>query len=457
MPEERDDGRALDRFWDALVAGRGDEAAHAIVPETSETVRAFQTLARTSPEKASCDRVDRAVFAAIERAATKPRLAPAPDELVVMTAPSHAFGANGSGTPASLQVTRRRWLGWGGASGAVLASAALVLLVLMGSVALFGGSLNQQREEGEQAMLPALAGSLEPVWTWAGGPSVSSLYGLGIDPHGNLWVSDANYDRFQILAPDGAYVETWGIPGDAEGEFEFYSPYTDFGTPYGDVAFDAAGNIYVIDTGNFRVQKFAPDRTFLLAWGSEGEGDGQFLGASNIAVAGDGAVYVADETRNDVQKFDGQGRWLATIGSEGEEAGQFRIPAGVAVDAAGDIWVADFGNNRIQRLSPDGEPLDAWGRAGRDEGELNGPSDVAVDALGRVYVADTFNHRLQVFAEDGWFLAEVGSSRGSGPDVKPLPYVSGVVVTTDGVVVAAHRNGVEAYRLLLPAGDVLMN
>jgi hypothetical protein len=78
---------------------------------------------------------------------------------------------------------------------------------------------------------------------------------------------------------------------------------------------------------------------------------------------------------------------------------------------------------------------------------------MAVDTLGRVYVADTFNHRLQVFAEDGRFLAEVDSSPGSGP----LPYVAGVVVTTDGVVVAAHQGGVEAYRLLLPAGDELMN
>jgi sugar lactone lactonase YvrE len=452
MPDERDDGRALDRFWNDLVAGRGDKAAHAIAPETSETVRAFQTLAQASPEKASCDRVDRAVFAAIERTGAQPQLASVPDELVVTTAPSHTFGTNGSGTPASLQATSRR-LGWGGASGAVLASAALVLLTLVGSYVLFGGSLRPQGEESQHTMLPALAGTLEHVWTSAGGPPVSSPYGLGIDPQGDLWVSDASNDRFQILAPDGTYVETWGTPGDAEGEFEFYSPHTDFGTPYGDAAFDAAGNIYVIDTGNFRVQKFAPDRTFLLAWGSEGEDDGQFLGAGSIAVGGDGTVYVADETRHDVQKFDGQGRWLATIGSEGYEAGQFRVPAGVTVGAGGDIWVADFGNNRIQRLSPDGEPLDAWGILGGAEGELNGPSDVAVDTLGRVYVADTFNHRLQVFAEDGRFLAEVDSSPGSGP----LPYVAGVVVTTDGVVVAAHKGGVEAYRLLLPAGDELMN
>lgn len=449
MPDELDDGRALDRFWSDLAAGRGDDRGGGLASETRETVRAFQTLARTRPPTASRSRVDRDVFAAIEQRAGAGRHGLAPDTLVILESPERVFAANGAGHPISVRTASRRRPGW---SGAMLASAALVLLMLMGSVALFGGSLNQQREEDEQAMLPALAGSLEPVWTWAGGPSVSALYGLGIDPQGDLWVSDANNDRFQILAPDGTYLETWGIPGDAEGEFEFYSPHTDFGLPYGDVAFDAAGNIFVIDTGNFRVQKFAPDRTFLLAWGSEGEGDGQFLAAGSIAVAGDGMVYVADETRHDVQKFDGEGRWLATIGSEGEEAGQFRIPAGVAVDAAGDIWVADFGHNRIQRFSASGEPLSAWGNLGTREGELNGPSDVAVDALGRVYVADTFNHRLQVFAKDGWFLAEVGSSPGSGS----LPYVSGVVVTPDGVVVAAHRNGVEAYRLLLPAGDELM-
>ena len=88
---------------------------------------------------------------------------------------------------------------------------------------------------------------------------------------------------------------------------------------------------------------------------------------------------------------------------------------------------------------------------------MDGPNDMAVDTLGRVYVADTFNHRLQVFAEDGRFLAEVGSSPGSGPGSGSLPYVAGVAVTTDGVVVAAHNGGVEAYRLLLPAGDGLMN
>jgi DNA-binding beta-propeller fold protein YncE len=366
----------------------------------------------------------------------------------------HHFGANGASKPvfpkAEALPPRPHW--WA-QIGAQIATAALVLVILVGSIVAFGGSLRQQGEESQHAMLPALAGSLEYLWESAGGPDLlATSYGIGIDPAGNIWVSDTQRDRFQILAPDGTYVETWGTPGDGEGEFEFYSPHTAFGTPYGDVAFDGAGNIYVADTGNFRVQKFAPDRTFLLAWGSEGEGDGQFLVAASIAVGGDGTIYVADETRHDVQKFDGEGRWLGTIGSEGDDAGRFHYPAGIAVDAAGEIWVADFGNDRIQRLSADGEPLDVWGRSDRLPGELNSPNDVAVDALGRVYVADQYNHRLQVFAKDGRFLAEIGNSPGSGS----LPFVWSVAVTTDGVVVAAHKGGVKAYRLLLPAGDELM-
>jgi DNA-binding beta-propeller fold protein YncE len=453
MPDARDDGEELDRFWNDLIAGRRDERGYAAAPDASGTVRAFQAMAKTPPSTKSHDRVDHVVFAAVERKATRRGSWLPADEGAVPAHRSHHFGANGASEPVVLKAEaippRPHW--WV-PTGAQIAMAGLVLGILVGSMVAFGGPWRQQEEESQHAMLPALAGTLERVWTSAGGPPVNFPYGLGIDPQGNIWVSDADNDRFQILAQDGAFVEMWGTPGDGEGEFEFYSSHTDFATSYGDVAFDTAGNIYVIDTGNFRVQKFAPDRTFLLAWGSEGEGDGQFLAAGSIAVGGDGTVYVADETRNDVQKFDGEGRWLGAIGSEGEDAGQFRYPAGVAVDAGGDIWVADFGNNRIQRLSADGEPLDVWELYGRAEGELARPNDVAIDALGRVYVADTFNHRLQVLAEDGRFLAEIGNS----PDSWGLSYVASVAVTTDGVVVAAHNGGVTAYRLLLPAGDELM-
>lgn len=211
----------------------------------------------------------------------------------------------------------------------------------------------------KSAVAPDAVGELAFLWESEGGPDpLSHPYGLGIDPEGNLWVVDGDNDRFQILAPDGTHLETWGTPGAEEGEFEFFTPASGFGVPYGDVAFDAEGNIYVADTGNQRVQKFAPDRSFLLAWGSEGKDDGQFVSPSGIAVGLDGTVYVSDEKRGDVQMFDADGRFLATIGSFGSDPGEFDSALGVAVDEAGIVYVSD--NSRVQALRlvlPQGDAL----------------------------------------------------------------------------------------------------
>ena len=106
--------------------------------------------------------------------------------------------------------------------------------------------------------------------------AISSAYGVGVDPQGNVWVADRE-DRFHIVAPDGAYLDLWGTSGSGQGEFEFLSRNAPVSRSYGDVAFDTEGNIYVADTGNSRIQKFASDRTFLTSWGGEGENDGQFL------------------------------------------------------------------------------------------------------------------------------------------------------------------------------------
>ena len=69
------------------------------------------------------------------------------------------------------------------------------------------------------------------------------------------------------------------------------------------MATDSAGNVYVADNGNDRVQKFSSTGAFITEWGGSGSGDGQFSTPCGIAVDSVGSVYVTEYASNRVQKF----------------------------------------------------------------------------------------------------------------------------------------------------------
>ncbi len=105
---------------------------------------------------------------------------------------------------------------------------------------------------------------------------------------------------FGTLGPNSplALDRKWGGYGTANGQFK--NPAS--------VATDGAGNVYVADSGNHRIQKFGPSGTFIAKWGrnggagSSGSGNGEFYNPTGIATAGSD-VYVADSGNNRVQKF----------------------------------------------------------------------------------------------------------------------------------------------------------
>jgi DNA-binding beta-propeller fold protein YncE len=57
---------------------------------------------------------------------------------------------------------------------------------------------------------------------------------------------------------------------------------------------DSSGNIYVVDTRNYRIQKFSPDGTFIRQWGSTGCGQDQFLIAHDLKIDSSDNVYISD-------------------------------------------------------------------------------------------------------------------------------------------------------------------
>ena len=79
----------------------------------------------------------------------------------------------------------------------------------------------------------------------------SNPYGITADQAGNIYVVDTNNNRIQKFDSDGNFINTWGNSGYAKGQFN---------RPFG-IAADQAGNIYVADTNNNRIQKFGKDAT----------------------------------------------------------------------------------------------------------------------------------------------------------------------------------------------------
>jgi len=206
------------------------------------------------------------------------------------------------------------------------------------------------------------------------------------------------------------YAGQWGSLGVGSGAFF---------QPFG-IALDRAGHVYVADTFNHRVQKFAADGTFIAAFGSQGGGDGQFRYPMGIAVDSAGHVWVTDSNNHRVQKFGPDGTYLAQFGTAGSGAGQFNQPQGIAIDSGGQLYVVDLGNNRVQKFTAAGAFVTAWGTLGTGDGQLYQPHGIAVDGDGFVYVADTNNNRVEKFTSAGVYVAQWGTFGGDEGEFNTL-------------------------------------
>ncbi len=202
---------------------------------------------------------------------------------------------------------------------------------------------------------------------------------------------------------------TIGAPGDEEFVCDFVKHGDGDGQAIwpSSVALDSEGNAYVADEWLHRISVFDKDGTFLSNWGTQGTGHGKLNRPSGMALDQEDDLYIADSHNHRIQKFTKNGTFLATFGEEGSGEGQLNLPWGITVDNQGNVYVADWGNHRVQKFSSDGVFLSSFGTFGSGVGELNYPTDVAVDGDGDVYVADWANHRIQIYSSDGDFITSL--------------------------------------------------
>lgn len=167
-----------------------------------------------------------------------------------------------------------------------------------------------------------------------------------VDPDGYVYVSDQGNHRIQKFTSTGSFVAKWGSLGSGNGNLN---------TPLG-IAVDRNGYVYVADSGNSRIQKFTSTGTYVTKWGSYGTGEGQFYDPRGVAVDEDGYVYVADEENDSfqkqfrVQKFAPDGTFITTWGDYGTGTGEFNYPKDLTVYCNGWVFVTDSYNYRVQKF-----------------------------------------------------------------------------------------------------------
>ncbi len=258
---------------------------------------------------------------------------------------------------------------------------------------------------------------------------------IEVDSSSNVYVVDPGNARIQKFTSDGTFITKWGSLGGGDGQFN---------SPCG-IAVDNSGNVYVADVSLPRIQKFTSTGVFVTKWGSSGNGDGQFSSPRGIEVDSSGNVYVADQGNDRIQKFTSTGVFVTKWGSNGSGDGQFDDPNGIAVDSSGNVYVADTSNNRIQKFTSDGVFVTKWGSNGSGDGQFGYPEEIAVDSFGNVYVADTSYHRIQKFTSVRTFVTKWGT-QGSGDG--QFYYPQGIAVDSSGNVYVADtwNNRVQKFR-----------
>jgi sugar lactone lactonase YvrE len=256
---------------------------------------------------------------------------------------------------------------------------------------------------------------------------LSGPTGVATDGEGNIWVLDTGHSRVQKFNPDGEFIGQFGDQGSSDGQF--------WGA-HG-IALDPNGNIWVADTTTSRVQEFNSEGEFIRKFGSYGTGNGKFTSLQGVAVDAEGHVWAVDAGKDRVQEFSAEGTYMAQFGTVGSESGQLKDADGIAVDAKGNIWIADTGNNRIQEFNSKGEFIRKFGSEGTGSGQLKSPTSLALDPEGNVWVTDSGNNRVEKFSAEGAYLSQygtAGNSKGqfSEPQGIALDATGGLLVADTG-------------------------
>ena len=277
---------------------------------------------------------------------------------------------------------------------------------------------------------------------------------LETDSAGNVYLADGQFNTvWKINRQTGIMAIFAGIPGPS-GQTGDGGPATSakFRGPEG-IRVDAAGNVFIVDTGNFAVRKVDTNGIIttyagtLHTSGYTGDG-GQATsatlgGPSYIALDHAGNLYISDLINNVIRKVDATTHIITTVAGnntsgfsgDGGQAlsAQLNSPNGLAFDSKGNLYITDRGNNVVREVSAATGIITTVAGTGGSSGStgdggpatsalLNFPWSIAIDSSDNLYIGDFLNgavRKVDAISQTITTVAGTIGSQGNSGDGGP--------------------------------------
>jgi len=284
----------------------------------------------------------------------------------------------------------------------------------------------------------------EPVTAVRAG--IRGPHGLARDAVGNLYIAEARNHVIRRLDAATGVISTFvgrgiqGGDGDGGRAIEARLNYPT------NLAFDAAGNLYIADQGNHRIR--VVDRATGLIRTVAGTGQSAFSGdgglatlaalnsPTDLAFDSAGNLFITDWGNARIRRIDASTRVITTVGgtgntnSTGDGGNPLQAdmhPYGLAIDSRGDLIFSEVTQDRIRKIDRSNNAVRTIAGTGANgysgdggpgtAAQLRSPHGVSVDAAGNVYIADASNYRIRKLDAAGVISTVAGAGNVYGDDM----------------------------------------
>ncbi len=216
------------------------------------------------------------------------------------------------------------------------------------------------------------------------GGAMKKPINITVDVDGSKYITDTERNQILIFDRNDKFVRALGAvdqfkPADA--------------LPIGD-------RLYVTDMYHHQIQVLNKvTGELLFSFGKAGSGDDELFQPTNLALGPGNELYISDTGNFRIQKYTLDGQFIRSYGSIGDSIGHFARPKGISVDRYGHLYVVDAAFENVQILNQDGTPLMVFSQSGDKRGNINLPTDIIIDYDNLEY--------FQSYAEPGFNLEYV--------------------------------------------------